>query len=245
MIRVSGLSVEVSGRNLLSEVGFEVGTGAAIGVYGPNGAGKSTLLKVLAGTLSLEHSGKVEIDGIEIAPSLDPAVRCKKVLRLGSDFHSSFGVRVFELFELASRVGAGKGPVREVSEELGLGELWSRDFRTLSDGEKQWVMFGRALVQDPRVLILDETFSKLDLDRLALAGRLIRKRGESGRVVVVASHDLNWIAASSDRLLFLASGRIIADGSVSDVFTECNLKKMYPSAGLRLDPSGKPRIGYQ
>ena len=245
MIRVSGLSVEVSGRNLLSEVGFEVGTGAAIGVYGPNGAGKSTLLKVLAGTLSLEHSGKVEIDGIEIAPSLDPAVRCKKVLRLGSDFHSSFGVRVFELFELASRVGAGKGPVREVSEELGLGDFWLRDFRTLSDGEKQWVMFGRALVQDPRVLILDETFSKLDLDRLALAGRLIRKRGESGRVVVVASHDLNWIAASSDRLLFLASGRVIADGSVSDVFTEGNLKKMYPSAGLRLDPSGQPRIGYQ
>lgn len=170
MIRVSGLSVEVSGRNLLSEVGFEVGTGAAIGVYGPNGAGKSTLLKVLAGTLPLDHSGKVEIDGMEIAPSLDPAVRCKKVLRLGSDFHSSFGVRVFELFELASRVGAGKGPVREVSEELGLGELWSRDFRTLSDGEKQWVMFGRALVQDPRVLILDETFSKLDLDRLVWPG---------------------------------------------------------------------------
>jgi ABC-type cobalamin/Fe3+-siderophores transport system ATPase subunit len=245
MIRVSGLTVKTSGRTLLSGIGFEVEAGVAIGVYGPNGAGKSTLLKAIAGILPLEQAGRIEIEGMEISPSIDPGVRCKKVLRIGSDFHSSFGVRVRELFEIASRIGGRKELIRQVSVELGLEDFLSREFGTLSDGEKQWVMLGRALIQDPKVLILDETFSKLDLDRHAAAGRLIRKRIASGRVVMVASHDLNWIAASSDRLLFLGSGKIIAEGAVSEVFTEENLNKMYPGSGLSLDPVGRRRIGYQ
>jgi iron complex transport system ATP-binding protein len=105
-------------------------------------------------------------------------------------------------------------------------------------------MFGRALIQDPRVLVLDETFSKLDLDRLSAARGLIRQRVASGGVVVVASHDLNRLATWSDRLLFLASGHMIAEGPVEEVFNGENLKKMYPNSALEMDPQGRLSVKY-
>jgi ABC-type cobalamin/Fe3+-siderophores transport system ATPase subunit len=244
MIRLNGVTVTARKQVLLSEVGFQVPEGLVFGVYGPNGAGKSTLLRALAGVLDLDHSGSIQIDGVEISSRMDPSERCRKVLRLGSDFHSSFGVRVGDLFKLAVRSGGRAELVSDIINRLGLADWISRDFGSLSDGQKQWVMFGRALVQDPRVLVLDETFSKLDLDRLMAAGELIRRRVDSGGVVVVASHDLNRLVTWSDRLLLLGSGRIVAEGPVTDVFTSENLKKIYPNSSLEIDPQGRLSVKY-
>jgi iron complex transport system ATP-binding protein len=240
MIRVEDLSVSVSDRVLISGVRFEVETGTVLGVYGPNGAGKSTLLRALSGAPGLDRSGRVLIDGSEISSALDPAERARKILRMGSDFHSPFGVRVEELFDLAARSGGKSELISEVVDRLGLARVMRAEFGLLSDGEKQWAMFGRALVQDPGVLILDETFSKLDLDRLALAGKLIRQRVATGKVVLVTSHELNRLASWSDRLLFLDAGKLIAEGPVGEVFTTGNLRKMYPDSGLEVDSAGNP-----
>lgn len=240
MIHVEGLSVSVSTRVLLSDIRFEVGAGTVLGVYGPNGAGKSTLLRALSGAPGVDRTGRIVIDGVEISPGLDPAKRARKILRIGSDFHSPFGVRVEELFDLAVRSGGKSELIPEVVDRLGLGRVMSAEFESLSDGEKQWAMFGRALVQDPGVLIFDETFSKLDLDRLALAGQLIRQRASTGKTVLVTSHELNRLASWSDRLLFLDAGKLIAEGPVGEVFTTGNLRKMYPDSGLEVDSAGKP-----
>ncbi len=244
MIFLDDVPVSAGQRTLVSHVGFRVQEGVVLGVYGPNGAGKSTLLRAVAGVLPHPRSGIIEIDGVMISPRLDPAERCRKVLRLGSDFQSSFGVRVSELFELATRSGGRGDLVPEVLDRLELRGFLARDFGSLSDGQKQWVMFGRALIQNPRVLVLDETFSKLDLDRLATAKDLIRQRVYAGGVVIVASHDLNRLARWSDRLLFLASGRKIAEGPVDEVFNSENLKKMYPDSKLELDPQAPLSVRY-
>ncbi len=244
MICLDDVTVSAGKRTLVSNVGFRVQEGVVLGVYGPNGAGKSTLLRAVAGVLPHPRSGIIEIDGVMISPRLDPAERCRKVLRLGSDFQSSFGVRVSELFELATRSGGRGDLVPEVLDRLELRGFLARDFGSLSDGQKQWVMFGRALIQNPRVLVLDETFSKLDLDRLATAKDLIRQRVSAGGVVIVASHDLNRLARWSDRLLFLASGRKIADGPVDEVFNSENLKKMYPDSKLELNPQAPLSVRY-
>ncbi len=244
MIHLNGVTVSTQNRVLLSQIGFHAPQGTVLGVYGPNGAGKSTLLRAMAGVLDLGHSGRIEIDGLEISPRIDPSERCRKILRLGSDFHSSFGVRVGELFELAARTRGRSEGVASVLERLGLTGWVSRDFGDLSDGQKQWVMFGRALIQDPKVLVLDETFSKLDLDRLAAAKVLIRERADTGGVVVIASHDLNRLATWSDRLLLLASGRTVAEGPVGEVFNGENLKKMYPESDLEIDPEGRMSVRY-
>ena len=244
MIRLNRMTVSIRSRVLLSQIGFHVSRGTVLGVYGPNGAGKSTLLRAMAGVLDLEHTGTIEINGVEISPRIDPAERCRKILRLGSDFNSSFGVKVGELFELAARTRGRSEGVARVLERLGLTGWVSRDFGDLSDGQKQWVMFGRALIQDPEVLVLDETFSKLDLDRLAAAKVLIRERADAGGVVVIASHDLNRLATWSDRLLLLASGRVVAEGTVKEVFNGENLKKMYPDTDLEIDTQGRISVRY-
>jgi iron complex transport system ATP-binding protein len=254
MISVSVLRVESPESRVLDGIDLELSSGRVLGVYGPNGSGKSSLLRVLAGESRLPVEGGVRIDGATVGPGLSPAERCRKVLRLGSEFHSPFGVRVRELFELAleARHGPGSGSriqerIATIAETLGILDLLSRDFETLSDGQKQWVMFGRGLLQEPSVLLLDETFSKLDLDRLIRARDLIRERTAAGATFVMVSHDLHFLTSVSDELLFLKSGRILARGAAHALLSTSVFEALFPGASLRIliDPvTGERRVLY-
>ena len=189
-----------------------------------------------------------------MGPELHPAERCRKVLRLGSEFHSPFGVRVRELYELAleaQRRPESRMRIQEriatIAETLGVLDLLSRDFETLSDGQKQWVMFGRGLLQEPSVLLLDETFSKLDLDRLIRARDLIRERIRRGATFVLVSHDLHFLTSVSDELLFLKSGKMLARGPASELLSPSVFEALFPGTALRVlvDPvTGERRVIY-
>jgi iron complex transport system ATP-binding protein len=244
MIRVDALQVMAGGRTLLSGVSFELASGTLLGIHGPNGSGKSTLLKCLAGSPGGLHvSGRIRFGDLDWTPRIDPQERSRWVIRLGSEFLSPFPVTVFELLELAAGRSAHHRIAGVVS-KLKLEPLLSRDFGTLSDGERQWVMLARGWIQAPRALLFDETFSKLDLDRLSRLAVLLPEMAREGIAVGVVSHDLNLIARLSDRVLLLKEGRMLALGSVDAALSEASLDTLYPGAGIRLESRKPFRIGF-
>ncbi len=237
MISVRHLSATVkAGAEVLSGVSFELGKGQILGLYGPNGSGKSTLLKALAGvTLDRVLIGEIIVNQKNIRDYQLPEERVKHVLYLGSDFHAPFDLSVRELFEMGSEVmGRSLGEMSEWVEAMNLTSFLPRLFRTLSDGEKQWIMFARVLIQSPEVIILDESFSKLDLDKLIFVSRLIRKKAATGTTFLIASHDLNFLSESADQLLFLKSGKMLGLGQVTDMLTNAFLERLYPEISLQV-----------
>jgi iron complex transport system ATP-binding protein len=237
MIALRNVRAEVDGgKEVLSSLSLDLEKGQVLGVYGPNGSGKSTLLRAIAGvSKGRTVNGEIRVNDVEIVPALLARDRVRKIVYLGSDFETPFELKVRELFELGAEVmGRSHGDQSEVIERLALNEFLNRDFRSLSDGEKQFTMFARALIQKPEVLIFDETFSKLDLDKLILVAKTIRAYAASGLTVIIASHDLNFLTESADELLFLKLGKKVAAGSVSDTLTAATLETLYPELALHV-----------
>jgi iron complex transport system ATP-binding protein len=259
MIRVSRLEVKSpSGGRLLEASDLDVPERSVLGVYGPNGSGKSSLLRAIAGeSADVIRHGEVMIDGIPIELLREPSDRIKRVMYLGSDFRSPFQLTVRDLLELGIESASGRmwpginsseiDRISNVVESLELLSFMPRTFQTLSDGEKQLVMFARALVQAPKVLILDETFSKLDLDRLISVTKIIRAWTACGMTFLISSHDLNFLSEISDQMVFLKKGRIIAGGPVDSVLNESNLRELFTRVAPHVVTSpetGKRKILY-
>jgi iron complex transport system ATP-binding protein len=250
MIEVRSLSAgTASGKELLSLIDLKLGSGKILGLYGPNGSGKSTFLRAVAG---VSHGrilrGEVEINGTVIDAGLGPRERVKRVIYLGSDFETPFELKVRELFDLGAQVmNRNHGEVTEVVEHLHLVPFLDRDFKSLSDGEKQFMMFARALIQRPHVIIFDESFSKLDLDKLLLVAKVLREFSAGGLTAIVASHDLNFLSEFADEFLFLKKGARLASGSAADVFSRNTLEHLYPDVPLQIVKSsdtGRMKILY-
>jgi len=250
MIKVTSLTVQTAeSRELVSSVSLVLDQGKTLGVYGPNGSGKSTLLRALAGVSRVRSlQGEVWINHLRITPGMDARERVRQVIYLGSDFETPFELKVHELLEFGARVeNRSPSEIAEVVERLRIEQFLNRDFKSLSDGEKQLMMFARALIQRPRVIIFDESFSKLDLDKLILVAKTLRSHVARGYCVVVASHDLNFITEFADMLLFLKSGKKIAGGSVSHAFNRATLEELYPEVALQIVTSpetGRMKVLY-
>jgi iron complex transport system ATP-binding protein len=156
-----------------------------LGLYGPNGSGKSSLLKALSGLLSPNERSGFVFFGTEMTDlSKVGSDWARQVLYLGSDFQTPFQITVRELFEMAAAVSKGgvhlelgsaeRTRIALVIEALGLTSDLNRILGHMSDGEKQWIMLARGLIQQPRLLLLDETLSKLDMDRLTAVAEILR-----------------------------------------------------------------------
>jgi energy-coupling factor transporter ATP-binding protein EcfA2 len=193
-----------------------------VAVIGPNGGGKTTLLRLLAG-IDLPVSGEILIDG------LPP--RSREVGWVGEQperqiiFHRFFD-------EIASPLRFRHDPcprveerVAAVARELGIGRLLGRETRNLSAGEKALVALGAAVAAGPDILILDETDSNLDSESIDMVESLIR--GISCPHVIQATQRME-LAALSDHILFLESGRVLHSGSPSAVFAALSGTPFYP-----------------
>jgi len=235
------------GKTLLRPTSLEIERGKVIGVYGPNGSGKTTFLRSIAGVNSHFQIGEVWVDGMQITHAQNPSSRVHRIMYLGSDYPSPFDIRVRELMEMGSGFSGKPQSVEHITAELGLKALNSRLVGTLSDGEKQWAMFGRALIQSPQVMVLDESFSKLDLDKLLHAAKVIQKQAAAGMTFVVASHDLNFLSEISDQLVLMQNGKILQAGEVRETLNSFYLEKLYPALQLQViksPNSGKEKIIY-
>lgn len=225
MLAVEDVAYAYPRRPLLEHVSFAVAPGEIAAILGPNGAGKSTLLKCLNAILTPAR-GCVRVNGAALA-DLSPHAVARRVGYLAQRIETA-RLTVFDAVMLGRlphqglrRSAADEQIVAEALAALDLGGMALRFIDTLSGGELQKVAVARALAQTPQVLLLDEPTAALDLRNQVEIARLLRRVvAERGMAAVMTMHDLNLALRYADRFLFLAEGRIVAQGTAAIVTPE-------------------------
>ena len=219
------------GRQILHDVSFAARSGECLAILGNNGAGKSTLLKCFSHILR-PQSGSVRVDGAELL-AMSHGEMARNVAFVAQNPPAS-RLTVYDMILLGRRPymkwGVSAEDYRLVDEmlsALGLEDMAVRPMDRLSGGEQQKIMLARALVQQPRVLLLDEPTSSLDLHNqyevLSLVQKLCRERNIAAVMVI---HDLNLALRYCDRFLLLHNGGVHAFGDAS-VVSEENIRDVY------------------
>src|SRR6185437_4195830 len=202
----------------------EVASGALIAVVGPNGAGKSTLFRGLVGILK-PLSGAIERGGLDI--------RDIAYLPQTADIDRSFPISVYDfvgtgLWRATGFFGGmGKGAREKIAQALasvGLNGFENRAIGTLSGGQMQRMLFARVLLQDARMIVLDEPFNAIDARTSADLLALVRRWHTEKRTVLAALHDMELVRANFPETLLLARGPV-AWGATAEVLTSENLSQ--------------------
>lgn len=237
---------------------FEVKRGEVLGLIGPNGSGKSTLLKLLV-KIYAPQGGRVRLFD-QALDRLAQETVAQLAAYVPQETHQPFPFTVAETvmmgrFPHRPRTGRILGItwdqaadvrlVHQTMNELDVAHLAHRSIGEISGGERQRVLIARSLVQQPRVLLLDEPTAFLDLHHQLEICRILRRLNQAqGLTVIVVSHDLNLASQYCDRLLLLNDGAIAALGTPEDVIRGDLLKAVY-RCGILVDRhpgSGRPRI---
>jgi zinc/manganese transport system ATP-binding protein len=200
----------------------EVAPGALLAVIGPNGAGKSTLFRGIAGILK-PLAGAISLGGLDIR---DIAYLPQTV-----DIDRTFPISVFDfvgtgLWRVTGFFGGmGKSAQDKIAQALsavGLNGFENRGIGTLSGGQMQRMLFARVLLQDARLIVLDEPFNAIDAKTSADLLALVRRWHSEGRTVLAALHDMDLVRAHFPETLLLARGPV-AWGATAQVLTAENL----------------------
>mgnify|MGYP001126794221 CR=1 FL=1 len=232
---VEGIEVRAGGRALVAGASFAAPAGGMTALLGPNGAGKSTLLGAVLGQRRIV-AGSVAFDGVDLR-ALRPADRARLCAfveqtavtaeRLTVRDVAMLGRVPFQGTWQSAPSATDDAVVSACLDDLGMTAFSSRLYHTLSGGEQQRVQMARALAQEPKLLLLDEPTSHLDIEAQLLTLDLLRRRARAGSTVVLALHDLNLAARYCDRLVAMKSGRIVADGPPAAVLTPALLLEVY------------------
>lgn len=203
-------------------------------IVGPNGSGKSTLLRLAAGLLTpckgVIHLEKTMINAIsrraiarrigflpqDTPPLFDLSV--ETIVEMGRYTHTSWTGALSENDYTA---------VNKAILDMGIDSLRRRTLSQLSGGERKRALIASALAQEPAILLLDEPTSALDIHHAAGVMRLLAALKTDNRSVIIVTHDLNLAALFSERIILLANGRIIADGTPADVIKEDLIRQAY------------------
>jgi len=214
LLAIEGLTKAYPGVVANSDVSFDIGEGEVHALLGENGAGKSTLVKMIYG-LVRPDSGHMTWQGAPFAPANPHAARGAGVAMVFQHFS------LFEALDVAENVALGmENPpprrelaarIRQVSEDYGLPLDPSRLVGELSAGERQRVEIVRCLLQEPKLLIMDEPTSVLTPQEVEILFQTLRKLAAEGTAILYISHKLEEIRALCDRATILRLGKVVAD----------------------------------
>ena len=220
-ITVDGMAAAYDGAPVLEEVSFEVPPGTSMCVLGPNGGGKTTLFLVLLGELE-PVAGRVEVNGrpAHVAQTdrtrLDFPVTALDVAVMGTLAKGRWWL---------PPTRSDRDAARAALDRVGLADEAGVRFGELSGGQRQRALLARALVQDAPVLLLDEPLSGVDPASATLIERVFRELRESGRTLLVASHDVE--SARSYDLVLCLNRRQVAFGDPAATLDRETLKATY------------------
>ena len=234
-LRVEGLGYAYNGHQALAGVDLTAEPGEIVGVIGPNGSGKSTLLRIVSGVLG-GYDGSVRVAGDEVTST--PRRRLARMLAVvPQESPPSLPFTVLEtvlmgrhphLSGIAFETAEDLAIARAALERTGAGGLAPRSIRELSSGERQRILFARALAQQPRALLLDEPTSYLDIRYQVELYDMVRSLVEEQKTTVLtALHDLNLAAEYCNRLYLLRRGCMHASGPTAEVLTYQNLTEAF------------------
>ena len=243
-IEVSQLTCAYDGPPVLDRLSLTIPAGAFVGFVGPSGAGKTTLLRALLGALP-RLSGSIHVFGEAITAGRLPRVGYVPQLET-VDWNFPVTVREVVAMGLAQEgrlfgwpwlTRSQQARIQSLLDRLGIGALGERHIRELSGGQQQRVFLARALVRQPRLLLLDEPTSGVDIKTRHDVLHLLADLNHDGTTIVLTTHDLNSVAAHLPQVVCL-NRRVVAYGPPSSVFTPAVLEATYGAEMLVVQQDG-------
>ncbi len=235
IIECSEIEFSYNGSTVLSDINLSLGGGQMTGILGANGAGKSTLLKLLSGILKAQKGGVLYRK--KPLPAMDRREIAKKIAYIPQDPVFAFPFTVSEVVLMGRAPYTGRFDFERESdretalaamETVGITHLKDRLITEISSGERQLASIGRALVQEPEVMILDEPATFLDIKHRNEIMQILRKmKEERGILIVAATHDIFTALYYFDEIIMIKDGRIFAEGPTDVVVSRENLSSLY------------------
>lgn len=233
-IEVLNLSFSYGNRQILDNINFTAEDYQLLSILGPNGVGKTTMFRCILGLLR-GYKGKVLINGTDIK-ELNIREMAKLVAYIPQSHYSSFNFSVFDMVLMGTSVqfsaisNPGKKQVEKVQKvlkKLGIDNLKNRGYMQISGGERQLVLIARALVQDTKVLIMDEPAANLDFGNQVRVMSVIKSLAKEGYTIIQSMHNPEQAFEFSDEVLALKDGKVLANGKPSEIFTESLIRSLY------------------
>lgn len=252
VIDARNISFSYATKPVMGNVSFTIDEAQIVAVIGPNGSGKTTLLKIINGTL-FPDDGQMLIDSKETGRWQRKEI-AQKVAIVPQETAMIFPFYAEEIvlmgrFPHLGRYGfEDKKDYKIVHEAMGKTDTLAfadRRFSELSAGERQRILIARALAQEPKVLLLDESTVFLDLKHQVQFLALLRQLNITQKLTVIfVTHDINLAAQNADRIILLYSGKIYAIGKPAEVITAANIKEVYDVDVLvdQNQQNGLPRV---
>jgi branched-chain amino acid transport system ATP-binding protein len=246
MLTLSNISKRLGGIRALDGMSFSADLDALTGIIGPNGAGKSTLFAVISGFQSCD-TGNTEFAGQNL-DGLRPEQRVRRGLartfqvprpfthltvreNLAVGAQAQAGERLSELFARPWRVRAQDRTIFERADAtidfLGLGPVANNAAGQISGGQRKLLELGRALMTEPRYILLDEPFAGVNPVLVEQISERIREAKARGIGFLIVEHDLSALSRLASRLLVMDRGRLIADGAPDDVLEDRMVQEAY------------------
>ncbi len=226
-IEIRGLSKRFGSNVVLDHVDLDIEKGDVIALIGPSGTGKSTLLRCL-NLLEKPESGQITIAG----KTYDLTSRhSREINELRS--HTEMVFQQFNLFRQKNALenvmegltvvkGLDQDTARKIAVEqlvkVGMQDRLFHYPRHLSGGQQQRVAIARALAMDPLLLLMDEPTSALDPELVGEVLQTVRSAAQEGNTILLVTHEMPFVRSVANRVIFLENGRIVADGTASDIF---------------------------
>jgi len=234
-IEVENLTVKYGDEVALEDINFKLEHPSFLTIIGPNGSGKTTLLRTILGLIKPEK-GYVKVLNIDVLRNPTKARHMIGYVPQRERISVNIPIRVADIVLMGrlARFGPLTTPskydmekVKEALELVGMVDFWDKRFSSLSGGQQQRVLIARALAVEPKMLILDEPFSAVDIPtQREILNLLYNLRIRKGITVVMVTHDVNPVIECSDKIMIL-NKKLIAYGTPDEVIKDENLLKAY------------------
>ena len=234
VLQLQGLTIGYEEKTIISDINAEVRTGELIGIIGRNGAGKSTLLKTIRGLLPAK-AGQVLYFEKPLA-SYGEKELARRVAYLQQNVETGFGYTGLDIVLTGrypymkwweSEKDEDKELARDCMSYTGTLDLAERPVTEVSGGQKQRILLAKVLAQQTPVLFLDEPTTGLDMVYREEIFRFARELANMGKTILMVVHELDLAAAYCSRIFLLGEGKLLADETPEQVFTETLLSRAY------------------
>jgi len=233
-IAVSNLSFSYDDRLILKQISFAAQDNQLLSILGANGVGKSTLFRCMLGLLK-GYSGEILLHGKNLK-TMSIIEIAKSVAYIPQSHYPSFNYSVFDMVLMGTthQVSMISKPgkkqlqlVEQALERLGICHLKNRGYTQISGGERQLVLMARALVQEAKILILDEPTANLDYGNQIRVLTQIKSLAKEGYTIIQSTHNPDQTFLFSDTVMAMKDGEIAAWGQPGDIFTEDLIRNLY------------------